>query len=216
MKTGRQPRGRLVITGEPWETYVRMLRIFNERRHLRITYDRGLLEIMTLSPEHEGYKHLIGRFVIVLTEELGLPLAAYGSLTFKRRRKSRGLEPDECYWIKNEALVRTLILMRLFKPQRHPPPDLVVEVDIESSSANRMGIYQVMRVPEVWQHDGKVLRFLILGAGGYQPSDESLAFPGLKAADLAPFLAMCGQTDTNAIMRQFRAWVQARIAAGWK
>jgi hypothetical protein len=47
---------RLVLYGEPWKAYIRMLRLFDERRHLRITYDRGALEIMTLSPEHEHLK----------------------------------------------------------------------------------------------------------------------------------------------------------------
>ena len=40
---------------------------------------------MTLSPEHEQWKRLIGRLLVALTEELGLPLAEYGSMTMKRR-----------------------------------------------------------------------------------------------------------------------------------
>src|SRR5437879_9096161 len=98
---------RLVLGSIPWRTYERLLRIFDDR-HLRITYDRGALEIMTLSPEHEQWKHLIGRLIIAITEELGLPLVGYGSMTMKRRKKLRGLEPDECFWIQNESLVRNL------------------------------------------------------------------------------------------------------------
>jgi hypothetical protein len=58
---------RLVLYGEPWEAYVRLLHLFDERRHLRITYDRGALEIMTLSPEHEQWRRLIGRLIVALT-----------------------------------------------------------------------------------------------------------------------------------------------------
>src|SRR5260221_2335833 len=99
---------RFVLYGEPWEPYVRLLRMFDDRRHLRITYDRGALEIMTLSSEHEQWKRLIARLIVALTEELGLPIAEYGSMTMKRRKKQRGLEPDDCFWIQNEAQVRNL------------------------------------------------------------------------------------------------------------
>src|SRR5260221_3831993 len=150
---------RLVLYGEPWETYVRLLRIFDERRHLRITYDRGALEIMTLSPEHEQWKRLIGRLIETLTEELGLPLAEYGSMTIKRRKKLRGLEPDECFWIQNEALVRNL---KKYDLRRDPPPDLIVEVDISRSAVNRMGIYAALNVPEVWRLRKEQLEFHIL------------------------------------------------------
>jgi len=202
----------LVLSGEPWETYVRLLKIFDGRRHLRITFDRGVLEIMTLSPEHEGAKFLIARLLAVLTEELGLALAGYGSMTFKRRGKQRGLEADECFWIQNEARVRNL---KRFDPRRDPPTDVVLEIDIESSSANRMGIYRTIGVPEVWRYEGEALQFHCLGPAGYAVSDASLAFPGLKSSDLIPFLALRGQQDTNAIVRRFRGWVQGRIAAAW-
>ena len=152
--------------------------------------------------------------VEALTEELELPLAAYGSLTFKRRRKLRGLEPDECYWIQSEAKVRDL---EEFNFRRDPPPDLVIEIDITSSSARRMEIYQdLLGVPEIWRHDGENLQFHLLGRGGYKVSEKSRTFPGLRSADLAPFLALRGKTDVNTIIRRFRTWVRKRIAANWK
>jgi Uma2 family endonuclease len=210
----KPPRNRLILQGEPWESYVRLLNIFDGRRHVRITYDRGLLEIMTLSPDHEGAGFLIAQFIVILTRALGLPLAAYGTMTFRRRKKQRGLEPDGCFWIQNEAKVRSL--RKRFDPKRDPPPDLVLEVDIESSSANRMGVYRTMGVPEVWRYDGKVFQIHVLAGQGYAVSDTSRTFPQLKSADLAPFLAMRGQADLNAILNQFEAWVRGRIAAGWK
>src|SRR5215472_2021554 len=97
---------RLVLVGESWHTYLRLLRVFDERPHVRITYDRGTLEIMTLSPRHENIRCLFDPLVRTAVEELGLTLASYGSTTMKRRRQKRGLEPDQCYWIANEALVR--------------------------------------------------------------------------------------------------------------
>src|SRR5262249_2321381 len=136
------PEQRLVLYGEPWKAYVRLLRLFDERRHLRITYDRGLLEIMTLSPEHENYSRLLGRFIEVLTEELSLRLAGYGSMTFKRRRQLGGLEADQCFWIAHEAEVRHL---KTYDPEQHPPPDLIVEIEVTRSAVNRLRIYAKMR-----------------------------------------------------------------------
>lgn len=206
--------GRLVLTDEPWQTYERLVRHFNERRRrLRITYNQGILEIMTLGPQHEGLRSLIAYLLLTLTQELDLPLAAYGTLTFKRRRKQRGLQPDECYWIQNEDKVRDL---KEFNFRRDPPPDLVIEIDTTSSSARRMEIYADMGVPEVWRHDGETLRFHLLGRGGYKTSKKSRTFPGLRSTDLAPFLGLRGKTDVNTIIRRFRAWVRKRIAANWK
>ncbi len=88
---------RLVLVGESWQTYLRLLRVFDERPHVRITYDRGTLEIMTLSPRHENIRCLFDPLVRTAVEELGLALASYGSTTMKRRRQKRGLEPDQWY-----------------------------------------------------------------------------------------------------------------------
>ena len=214
IKTPLAPTQRLLLDGEPWETYSKLLRLFDERRHLRITYDRGALELMTLSAEHERAKHLIGTLIIVLAYDLGLPIAGYGSLTFKRRRKQRGLEPDECYWIRNEAKVRNLTK---FSFRRDPPPDLVVEVDISASSLNRLLIYAVMGVLEVWRYDGDTLGVYILGADRkYTIQDRSMAFPFLRPADLLQFLAMYSAQGETEMVRTFRTWVQQQEAAGWR
>src|SRR5208337_2705970 len=83
-----------------WSTYTRLLRAFEKSgRRLRLTYDRGTLEIMSPLWEHERPADLLACFIVVLTEELNLPRLAGGSLTMRRKKKRRGLEPDKCYWI---------------------------------------------------------------------------------------------------------------------
>jgi len=49
---------------------------------------------------------MLGRMVVVLTEELALPIKAGRSSTFRKRRQQRGLEPDNSYWITSEPKVR--------------------------------------------------------------------------------------------------------------
>src|SRR5438067_1421340 len=134
-------RGQSVLLhGIDWPTYRRLLRVFDGRPGIRLTYDRGALEIRTTSPLHEHYRRLLGRMIEALTEELNIPLAGYGSMTFRRPRK-RGLEPDQCYWIAEEARMRGRDSIDL---RVDPPPELIVEIDITSSSLNRMGIYATL------------------------------------------------------------------------
>jgi Uma2 family endonuclease len=203
---------RLVLDGVDWQTYGRMLRAFSNRPGVRLTYDRGSLEIMTLSYEHENTGHLLGRFVVVLTEELGLPINCGGSTTFRRRKRKRGLEPDDCYWIASEPLVRGKDRINL---RTDPPPDLALEIDVTHSSLNRLAIYAALRVPEVWRLESQRIVCYLLGTDGhYSASTSSRAFPGLDPAELSPFLAMRRQMDQNAIVRQFRAWVCQRFVSG--
>src|SRR5947209_7748797 len=134
----RPPSQQLLLHGIDWPTYSRLVAAFAGRRGLRLTYDRGTLEIMTLTYGHESLAHLLGRFVVALTEELGLPIAEGGSSTFRRRRSRRGLEPDQSYWIAGEPLIRGKDRIDL---RVDPPADLSIVVDVTSSSVNRMGIY---------------------------------------------------------------------------
>src|SRR2546423_5284145 len=167
---------RLVLYDVPWERYGRLLRAFDDR-HLRLTYDQGTLEIMTLSHKHEGYSYLMGRFVDVLTEECGLPVKAGRSTTVRRRKKQKGLEPDNCYWIANERRVRGKDRINLAVD---PPPDLALETDLMHSSLNRLAIYAALRVPEVWRFTAKKLSFLVLGSDGeYEATARSAIFPFL-------------------------------------
>jgi Uma2 family endonuclease len=95
MATAQAPaEQRLVLYSVPWRMYERALRTFAERPGVRLTYDRGTLEFMTLSHEHETYCYLLARLIDTLTEELGLPVKGGRSTTFRRRKRQRGLEPD--------------------------------------------------------------------------------------------------------------------------
>jgi len=202
----RKSRQRLLLNGVDWRTYRRMLRAFAERPNTRLTYDRGVLEIMSPLYEHESDTDFLGRLVVTLTEELGLPLESGGSTTLRRRRKRRGLEPDRCYWIAHAPQMRG---KRQLDLRVDPPPDLALEVDVTHSSLDRMSIYAALRVPEVWRLDEHGLTFYVLGLDGkYAPAAHSLAFPALKAADLERFLALRATQDSNLVVRQFREWLR--------
>ncbi len=202
---------KLVLGGVSWLSYERLLRALDDR-HLRITYDRGALEIMTLSPQHEHFKHLLAYLVMISVEELGWNMAGFGSMTFKRRR--RGLEPDECFWIQSEPLVRGKDRIDL---RCDPPPDLVLEIDVTHSSLDRLSIYAALGVPEVWRFDGTRLQVYLLGPDGrHAEADHSRAFPFLPLTELTRFLAARSNQGETDLARQFRAWVRERVAANWQ
>jgi Uma2 family endonuclease len=204
------PEQRFVLHGTPWRTYERLLRAFADRPGLRLTYDRGTVELRTLSHEHESYGYLLARLVDALTEELGLPVKGGGSTTFRRRKRRRGLEPDACWWIASEPLVRGKTEIDL---RSDPPPDLSLEIDITHNSLDRLSIYAALGIPEVWRLEGQTLLCHLLGADGrYALSPTSRAFPKLAPADLLPFISLRGQMDENAVVRQFRAWVRQHLA----
>jgi Uma2 family endonuclease len=211
MSTVQTPRGQsLLLPDVDWQTYSRLLRVFAERPAVRLTYDRGVLEIMSPLLEHDIDGRLLGRFVTTMTEELGLPVLSAGSTTFRRRKRRRGLEADESFWIANEPRVRG---KRRINLRVDPPPDLAIEVDVTRSSLDRMGIYAALAVPEVWRLDGpQSLTFHVLQSdGAYAAATNSLSFPQVTPSDLLGFLALRGQMDENAIVRQFRAWVRGRL-----
>jgi Uma2 family endonuclease len=206
---GRVRPGRLLLRGVSWPEYSRFLRAFAERPGVRLTYDRGTLEIMSPLPEHERPADMLGRFVMILTEELALPAVAGASMTLRRRRHRRGLEPDRCWWIAGAPQLQGRVHIDL---RRDPPPDLAVEVDVTSSSLNRMGIYAALGVPEVWRLDAQGLSFHALHGQAYRPQTHSRSFPQITPADLAGFLAQIGQVDDTTLGLRFRAWLRQRLA----
>jgi Uma2 family endonuclease len=205
---------RFILDNVSWGRYTRLLRDF-EDRHLRMTYDRGVLEIMTLSHEHEFSSCFLGRLVLVLTEEFDLPLHPGGSTTMRRKKKQKGLEPDDCFWIAHEPEVRGKTTIDL---RTDPPPDLAIEVDVTRSSLDRMAIYAKLRVPEVWRYTADGLTFNVLNAEGkYDAAAASTLFSlPIAPADLLPFIQMRGQMDDNAVIKQFRAWIKDRIGKSVK
>jgi Uma2 family endonuclease len=203
----------LRLSAVDWRTYSQFLRIFAERPSVRLTYDRGELEIMSPLLEHDEDADFLGALVRTCTEELGLPLKGGGSVTLRRRRRRRGLEPDRCYWIAN---AHRMAGRRRLDLRTDPPPDLAIEVDVTHSSLNRLGIYAALGVPEVWRLEAAGLTFHLLGAAGaYATGTHSRSFPLVTPGDLLGFLQQARQSvDSNAVVRQFRAWIRQRQAAG--
>ncbi|MDB5291138.1 MAG: hypothetical protein JWL69_2379 [Phycisphaerales bacterium] len=195
-----------VLRGASWEDYEQILdRVGNGST--RVTYAHGSIEIMSPLPEHERPKRAIGRLVENLTVEVGLPLQSFGSPTFRRKDRQAGLEPDECFYIQNEAKVRG---MTRFEPKIHPAPDLAIEVDVLSQSIAREPVYADLGVPELWRYSEPRIAVRLLGTGGtYADADRSAAFPFLPMNQFEHFVARMLSEEQNGVIREFRNWVRS-------
>lgn len=193
----------LVLDNVSWAFYEQLLLELGRRR-LRVTFDRGRLEIMSPLPEHEMPSRLIGRLIQTITFTLDLPIRSWGSTTFRREDVARGLEPDECFFVQNEARVRGL---KQWDPKSDPPPDLAVESDITSPSIDREPIYAALGVPELWRWNGFALQCLRLSGDTYRLSERSLALPMIAPADLTPFVTKLMRDEENAVIREFTKWL---------
>jgi Uma2 family endonuclease len=198
----------LVLNDISWEMYEKLLDVFAEHPGLRMTYYQRTLELMTPLPEHERYSWTLGRLVAALSEELGMEIVGLKSTTWRSKPKTVGKEADECFYIQNEALVRSKLKIDLTVD---PPPDLAIEIDATHSSIDKMAVYTELKVPEVWRwHKGK-LTVNILTDAGYVESETSLAFGSFPVKELVPFMQLDPQKGENARLREFREWVRQQL-----
>lgn len=200
---------RVILDNISWSTYLAILQDADRCRG-RITYDRGVLEIMSPSKLHENIKRLIGRMIEVFTEALNIDIESANSTTFKREDLERGFEADECYYIQHAAEIRTKDDIDMTVD---PPPDLIIEVDISRSSLNKFGIYRALAVPEVWRYDGESLRLYALHDHDYIEVQQSRALPQLPIDKLADLLSQRSSFGETQLIRQFRTWVHEMFQA---
>ncbi|WP_341731172.1 Uma2 family endonuclease [Microcoleus sp. EPA2] len=194
------PENRVVLKGVSWSTFKALLADVGDDRAWRIAYDRGVLEIRMPLEEHEEPKRLIESFVEAIVDELEIELRSLGSLTIEREDLTRAVEPDSCFYIQNEYLVRG----RNINLPNDPPPDLAIESDYTNSSVNKDAIYAAIGVPELWRYRRQSLQVYQLVEGKYEKCDRSLAFPFLPVAEIPGFIEQSRTIGQRSAVRLFR------------
>ena len=206
METVKTPaEQRVVLHNIGWNTYERLLADHENNSAPRFTYDRGELEIMSPSPEHEAYNRSIALLVELLAAELGIDVYNLGSTTFRREDLERGFEPDSCFYIENEERVRGKARIDLAVD---PPPDLVIEIDITSPSFSKLPIYAQIGVPEVWRYDGERLKILVLEGSEYAETAESTVVPPVTGNVLSSFMEKSTTTKRTVWLEAVREWAR--------
>ncbi len=198
----------LILEDVGWELYESVLKSVGDNA-IRVTFDRGRIEIISPRWEHENIARLLGRLVEMLTLELDMQIASGGSVTLRDKSKQRGTEPDQCYFFKNASKMRGK--KGAWISGIDPAPDLVIEIDITSPSIDREPIYASIGVPEIWRWDGKRLMCLHLKNGKYIPAKFSASFKDLEVARLKRFVDQLRIKDENAIVRGFLEWMRKSL-----
>ena len=198
---------RFVIRQIGWSGYEALLRdVLNDRRSIRVTYDRGDVELMSPHFSHERYGYLLGRMVQAITEELDIPICSIRSMTLRSKELDRGLEADEGYYFANAHRMVGVVDLDL---ENTPPPDLAIEIEITNSVLARLPVYAALGVPEIWRFDGDRLIVLLLGTDSvYRQSESSLALPFVPLGEIVRFIEEHEPGEDTRWARSFRARVR--------
>ncbi|HUY93534.1 MAG TPA: Uma2 family endonuclease [Pirellulales bacterium] len=206
------PEQRIVMHGISWRTYEKLLEERGERTVPRMCYNQGSLEMMSPSKEHEKYRRLIGRLIDEWTVANGIEIASAGATTLKREVSQRGAEADECFYIRDERLMRG---RRKIDLNVDPPPDLAFEIDISSSSIDKLVVYAALGVREVWLFNGETLTIYELQSDGrYHAIEKSVLLPGFPVKDVPEWISRASTTGETKWTGAFRDWVRTRSEPG--
>ncbi len=205
MQTVIPAETRTVLENIHWETFVEL----SEQRRgsvPRMTFDEGMLELMSPKRLHEGVGCLLGRMVETFTEVHGIEIQSVASTTFKRKDLGKAFEADESYYIENAEKIREKEELDL---TIDPPPDLVIEVEITTSAIQKMKLFAAMGVPEVWRHDGQRLTMHRLRSGSYESIAESVELPGFTCATADAVLEQRYTKGETALIIEYRLGLRA-------
>ncbi|HLO85261.1 MAG TPA: Uma2 family endonuclease [Nostocaceae cyanobacterium] len=170
---------RVIINNITWQQYVTLRTTLDDIPGLRMTYLEGTIEITTPSLEHELTKVTISRLIEIYALEMDIDLTGYGSTTFRKEAKARGLEPDECYCF----------------GQLKEVPDIALEVVLSSGGINKLAVYQGLGVPEVWFWQNNQLSVYRLREENYQLINQSEFLPDLDLSALAKYIKYPSQSQ---------------------
>lgn len=189
------PRGDAYVTlrGATWADYQRMLGLRGEKAVPRVTFLEGELELMTPSRTHEILKSMIGRLVEAWCMAKGVDITPYGSWTLENKDADRGAEPDECYVLGDDD-----------DPDR---PDLAIEVIWTSGGLNKLEVYRMLGVREVWVWKKGAISVHVLDGHEYREVNQSVALPELDREQLLRFVDIRPMTKA---VRQYRALLDGK------
>lgn len=118
-----------------------------------------------------------------------------------------GAEPDKCYFITNEPLVRGKTVDLAIDP----PPDLVMGIDITHTDINKNALYAEIGVPEFWRYNGSLLTIDQLQREQHREVEISPTFPKVPKERLYQFLNDCAEQGETAAKRSLRSWLQSAL-----
>ncbi len=190
---------RVTLGNVSWQTYIDLCENAECPRG-RLTYDQGELEIMSPSYLHENVGRIIGRMIEMFTFHHQIEIHSAKSTTFKRERKQRGFEADESYYISHAPTMHGISDVDM---EIHPPPDLVIEVDISRSSSLKMRVFAGLGVGEVWCFDGGKVIVYRLSGDTWEVCGTSTELPGFPLTLMNTLLAQRSELSEHQMISLF-------------
>lgn len=203
---------RVLLRNVSWGTYERLIAEREERGVPRFFYDRGVLEIVSPSIEHEEIGHFLMSVVYELVVEWEINARFAGQTTYRRVDTNGGFEPDASFYLHGNAK-RVRGKADIDLDAGDPLPDLVVEVDRTSPSLDKLPIYARLGVPEVWRYvvggRSEILRLRgVAGVAGYELIHESRVLSPLTGEVLARFVEGGRKKEPAVWAREVREWAR--------
>lgn len=168
----------IILTGISWSQVEMLDSAFSDMAGVKLFYLDGILEIMTVSPDHEDIKGTIGLLLEAYMREKDIRFYRRGAPTLGSEAQNARKEPDESY---NIGIKKNT-------------PDLVVEVVFTSGGLDKLQFYKRIGVPEVWFWEDGVLSLYCLEEE-YQKVNRSKLLPDLELATLAQYIVYFDQYD---------------------
>lgn len=176
------------LSGVTWRDYQRLLELRGEKSVPRYTYLEGELEIMSPARTHEWIKSIIGCLVEVWCLARDIEFTTLGSWTLTNEEAERGAEPDECYVFGSDYRNATR-------------PHLAIEVVWTHGSINKLEVYRMLGVREVWYWSRGNIQPYELVDEQYQAIDASKVLAGINLRELARFI---DSPSTSHAIREYR------------
>jgi len=168
----------LTLIGISWSQFESLEAAFESIGGVKFTYLDGILEIMTVSPEHEDTKSTLSVLLETYLREKGMRFYIRGGPTLGNEKLKAKKEPDESYNLQTKKAI----------------PDLAIEVVFTSGGINKLEIYKRVGVPEVWFWEDGVLSIYYLRED-YEREQCSVLLPELDIALLVKYLNYFDQYD---------------------
>lgn len=168
----------LTLKGVSWDQFESLEAAFESVGGIKFAYLDGILEIMTVSPEHEESKSTIGLLVETYLREKGIRFYVKGGPTLGSKELGARKEPDESYNLQTKKAI----------------PDLAIEVIFTSGGIDKLQLYKRLGIPEVWFWEDGVLSIYYLREE-YEKVDRSELLPELDIALLVKYVSYFDQYD---------------------
>ncbi len=188
----------IILYGVSWENYENLVCEL-DGSSVQMTYNRGILKIMSKSPQHEYYIEFLKQLVGILSRVILKKVIHFGGPTIKKSFHKKGVEPDACFYVSRANLVSG----RANANVSEIVPDIVVEVDVTHADEDKFEIYSAFGISEFWRYGENNFQIFRLENAEYKEVTASIELPQLSAKTLTEFLNRSKNEDQFDLLIEF-------------